>query len=74
MGNWYIEIKLKNKRERLIIDKVMKRAPCIAGWATTFWRAYREGDKSRTPLVVNRIITLTAFLLILTSTIPPNRH
>jgi hypothetical protein len=30
----------------------MKRAPCIAGRATTCWKAHREGDYSRTPLVI----------------------
>jgi len=30
----------------------MKRAPYIAGRATTCWKAHREGDDSRTPLVI----------------------
>lgn len=51
-GRRYIEIKRNGQRERLIIDEVMKRAPCIAGRATTCWKAYREGDYSRTPLVI----------------------
>jgi len=48
----YIKIERNNHAERLIIDKVMKRVPCIAGRATTCWKVYREGDESRTPLVV----------------------
>jgi hypothetical protein len=51
-GRRYIEIERNSQRERLIIDEVMKRAPCIAGRATTCWKAYREGDNSRTPLVI----------------------
>ncbi|KEY64859.1 hypothetical protein S7711_03856 [Stachybotrys chartarum IBT 7711] len=49
-GKRYIEIKRNGQTERLIIDRLMKRAPCVAGRATTCWRAHREGDK--TPLVI----------------------
>ncbi|KAF2475021.1 uncharacterized protein BDR25DRAFT_301533 [Lindgomyces ingoldianus] len=48
----YIEIERDNHTERLIIDKVMKRVPCVAGRATTCWKAYREGDNTRAPLVI----------------------
>jgi hypothetical protein len=48
----YIEIERNNRKERLIIDKVIKRAPCVAGRATTCWKVHRDGDKSRRPLVV----------------------
>ncbi|PVH98640.1 hypothetical protein DM02DRAFT_681826 [Periconia macrospinosa] len=48
----YIEIERNNHTERLVIDKVVKRVPCVAGRATTCWRAHREGDDSRTPLVI----------------------
>jgi hypothetical protein len=48
----YIEIERNNWKERLIIDEVMKRAPCIAGRTTTCWKAHREGDDSRMPLVI----------------------
>ena len=51
-GSRYIEIERNDQKERLIIDKVVKRAPCIAGRATTCWKAYRDGDESQTPLVV----------------------
>ncbi|KAK7418234.1 hypothetical protein QQZ08_011337 [Neonectria magnoliae] len=50
-GQRYIEIERNGIPERLIIDQVMKRAPCIAGRATTCWKAHREGD-SRMPLVI----------------------
>jgi hypothetical protein len=47
----YIEIERNGTSERLIIDEVMKRAPCIAGRATTCWKAHREEDP-QTPLVI----------------------
>ncbi|OTA98042.1 hypothetical protein M426DRAFT_326299 [Hypoxylon sp. CI-4A] len=50
-GEQYIEIKRDGQVERLIIDKCMKRAPCIAGRATTCWKAHRKEDPL-TPLVV----------------------
>ncbi|KAH7016041.1 uncharacterized protein B0I36DRAFT_425519 [Microdochium trichocladiopsis] len=40
----FIEIERDGSTERLIIDRVMKRAPCIAGRATTCWKAHREGQ------------------------------
>ena len=51
-GRQYIEIKRSGQLERLVIDEVMRRAPCIAGRATTCWKVHREGDDLRTPLVV----------------------
>jgi hypothetical protein len=50
-GERFIEIEQDGRTGRLIIDKLMKRAPCIAGRATTCWKAHRE-DGPRTPLVV----------------------
>ncbi|GAP89782.1 putative rhodopsin kinase [Rosellinia necatrix] len=50
-GQRFIDIERKGQTERLIIDTKMKRVPCVAGRATTCWKAYREGDL-RTPLVV----------------------
>ncbi|KAK7219761.1 hypothetical protein V2G26_007764 [Clonostachys chloroleuca] len=47
----YINIKRNDRIERLIIDEVMRRAPCIAGRATVCWRAHREEDP-QTPLVI----------------------
>jgi len=49
-GRWYIEIEGNGQTEHLIINGVMKRAPCTAGQATTCWKAHREGDP-RTPLI-----------------------
>ncbi|RYO89802.1 hypothetical protein DL766_002691 [Monosporascus sp. MC13-8B] len=50
-GRQFITIKRKGQTERLVIDKLMKRAPCIAGRATTCWKAYREEDP-QTPFVI----------------------
>ncbi|KAK0612607.1 hypothetical protein B0T17DRAFT_649038 [Bombardia bombarda] len=50
-GEQYIEIQRNNQIERLIIDKRIKRAPCIVGRATTCWKAHRKEDP-HTPLVI----------------------
>ena len=47
----YIEIERESGKERLVIDKVIKRVPCVAGRATTCWKVHQEEDPS-TPLVV----------------------
>jgi hypothetical protein len=47
----YIEINRGDGIERLIVDKVIKRVPCVAGRATTCWKVHQEDDPS-TPLVV----------------------
>ena len=44
----YIEIQGK---KRLVIDKVIKQVPCVAGRETRCWKVYKEEDSS-TPLVV----------------------
>ena len=51
-GKRYIEIIRNDQRERLVLDEFMKRASCVAGRATTCWKAYRDGEKSMMPLVV----------------------
>jgi len=51
-GKRFIQIERNGQQERLIIDELMKRAPCIAGRATTCWKAHREGDDLGTPLVI----------------------
>jgi hypothetical protein len=51
-GKRYIEIIRDGQSERLILDRLMKRAPCVAGRATTCWKAHREGDKAQAPLVI----------------------
>ncbi|TWU73732.1 hypothetical protein ED733_000593 [Metarhizium rileyi] len=50
-GQKYIEIERNGQTERLIIDEVIKRAPCIAGRATTCWKAHRNDDPLN-PLVI----------------------
>ncbi|GIK06015.1 hypothetical protein Aspvir_010133 [Aspergillus viridinutans] len=51
-GKRFIDIVRNGQSERLILDSLMKRAPCVAGRATTCWKAHREGDKTNTPLVI----------------------
>lgn len=51
-GKYFIEIIRDGKSERLVLDSLMKRAPCVAGRATTCWKAHREGDKTHAPLVI----------------------
>ncbi|OJD16018.1 hypothetical protein AJ78_03771 [Emergomyces pasteurianus Ep9510] len=51
-GIKYIDIERNGQKERLIIDGLMTRAQCIAGRATTCWKAHRENDDSRIPLVI----------------------
>ncbi|KAK3367307.1 hypothetical protein B0T24DRAFT_387668 [Lasiosphaeria ovina] len=50
-GQRFIEIERNGLKERLIIDEVMQRARCVAGRATTCWRAHREG-LPQMPLVI----------------------
>ncbi|KAF3481541.1 uncharacterized protein GIQ15_04300 [Arthroderma uncinatum] len=51
-GSRYFKIERNGKEERLIIDGVINRAHCVAGRATTCWKVHRDGDESRTPLVI----------------------
>lgn len=48
----YIKITKNGQQKHLILKKLIKRASCMAGQATTCWKAYCEGDKSQKPLVV----------------------
>ncbi|RMD42106.1 hypothetical protein DV735_g2981, partial [Chaetothyriales sp. CBS 134920] len=43
-GQQFIEIERNGSKERLIIDEVMKRPRCIAGRATTCWKAHPNGN------------------------------
>ncbi|KAL8410360.1 hypothetical protein RB596_000174 [Gaeumannomyces avenae] len=43
-GQRFIVIERNGQTKRLVIDELMARAPCIAGRATTCWKAHREGD------------------------------
>ncbi|UPX14635.1 uncharacterized protein EKO05_0005112 [Ascochyta rabiei] len=47
----YIEIERDDGKERLVINKMIKRVACVAGRATTCWRVHRA-DKPSTSLVV----------------------
>ncbi|PGG98195.1 hypothetical protein AJ80_09573 [Polytolypa hystricis UAMH7299] len=47
-GQRFVTIKRKGQTERLVIGKLMRRSPCIAGRATTCWKAYREEDPKTT--------------------------
>lgn len=47
----YIEVERENGNERLVVDKVIKRVPCVPGRATSCWKVHREEDPG-TPLVV----------------------
>ncbi|KAE8361713.1 hypothetical protein BDV27DRAFT_166717 [Aspergillus caelatus] len=51
-GKSYIEIQRDGHYERLILEGLMKRSACVAGRATTCWKARREGDKTNSPLVI----------------------
>ncbi|KAJ1335617.1 Fungal protein kinase [Microdochium nivale] len=41
----FISVTRNGQPERLVIDKLMKRVPCIAGRATTCWSVHREGER-----------------------------
>lgn len=43
-GQRLVVIRRNGRTERLVIDEAMKRAPCVAGRATTCWKAYLEGE------------------------------
>lgn len=47
----YIEIERSGKKERIILDKAIRRSGCIAGRATTCWPAYSEQNPT-VPLLV----------------------
>ncbi|KFY03126.1 hypothetical protein V490_00273 [Pseudogymnoascus sp. VKM F-3557] len=51
-GERYIEIMRHGRKERLVIDETMKRAGCVAGCATTCWKAHLADDDTRAPLVI----------------------
>ncbi|KAJ8131900.1 hypothetical protein O1611_g1727 [Lasiodiplodia mahajangana] len=50
-GKRFIEISRNGCRERLVIDALIRRAPCITGRATTCWKAYSENNPN-IPLVI----------------------
>ncbi|KAE8352398.1 hypothetical protein BDV28DRAFT_3420 [Aspergillus coremiiformis] len=50
-GKRSINILRDRQPERIILDELTRRTSCIAGRATTCWKAHREGE-SNVPLVV----------------------
>ncbi|KAB8069840.1 hypothetical protein BDV29DRAFT_182013 [Aspergillus leporis] len=51
-GKRFVEIVRDGQSERLILEGLMKRSACVAGRATTCWKAHREGDEMNMPLVI----------------------
>ncbi|KAL7793734.1 hypothetical protein V8C37DRAFT_378051 [Trichoderma ceciliae] len=51
-GKRFIDIERDGKKERLIIDELIWRARGIACRGTTCWKAHREGDPQKEPLVI----------------------
>lgn len=50
-GERYIEIERDGQKHRLVLDELILRKPCIAGRATTCWKAHCKEDP-QTPLVI----------------------
>ncbi|EKV06646.1 hypothetical protein PDIG_76560 [Penicillium digitatum PHI26] len=50
-GERFIEIERNGQTERLVLERLMNRVPCITGRATTCWKAHREAEPG-IPLVV----------------------
>lgn len=44
----YIKVHRDGQTERLILDQLIFRQPCIVGRATTCWKAHRDGDDGET--------------------------
>jgi len=51
-GNCYVEIFRNDQKERLVLTKLIKKQAVIVGRATSCWKAYRDGDESKEPLIV----------------------
>ncbi|KAH6611293.1 hypothetical protein Trco_001313 [Trichoderma cornu-damae] len=51
-GKRSIDIERDGKKERLIIDKLIWRSRGITSRGTTCWKAYREDDPQKKPLVI----------------------
>jgi hypothetical protein len=45
-GKRFIEITRNGRSERLVLDGLLKRGPCVAGRATTCWKAHSEGNET----------------------------
>ncbi len=50
-GRRIVEIERNGEVERLVIDQLINRVSCIAGRATTCWKAHRDGHPE-IPLVI----------------------
>ncbi|KAE8400506.1 hypothetical protein BDV37DRAFT_274354 [Aspergillus pseudonomiae] len=50
-GRRFIEISRNGRKERLVFDELVKMSSCVAGRATTCWKAHME-DGSNTPVVI----------------------
>lgn len=50
-GEKFIQILRNDRPERLILDKLMKPSSCVAGRATTCWKAHVD-DIVKTPIVI----------------------
>ncbi|KAI9769851.1 MAG: hypothetical protein M1840_003845 [Geoglossum simile] len=51
-GKRYMEITRNGRTERLVLVELMKRHSSVASRATTCWKAYCDGDESKTTLVI----------------------
>ena len=51
-GKRYIKVVRNNQTKRLILNKLIKRAPYITGQATTCQKAHYKGNTSKIPLVI----------------------
>ncbi|KAE8154986.1 hypothetical protein BDV25DRAFT_170316 [Aspergillus avenaceus] len=50
-GKKFIELTYNGQVEQIFLDSLIKRAPCVAGRATTCWRAYMGEDKTSSLVV-----------------------
>ncbi|KAI9809767.1 MAG: hypothetical protein M1825_000200 [Sarcosagium campestre] len=48
----FIKIIRNGQSEKLVLTEVLRKQATIVGRATTCWRAYREGDTEKKPLIV----------------------
>ncbi|KAE8151793.1 hypothetical protein BDV25DRAFT_171141 [Aspergillus avenaceus] len=51
-GTRSIELIRYGRRERLILDEVIRRSSCVVGRATTCWKAYGTEGEAKIPFVV----------------------
>ena len=47
-----LEIIRKDKTEQLNLTKLIKKQALIVDRSTTCWKAYRDGDNPKTPIIV----------------------